>query len=437
MARLALAGGTPVRSRPFPSWPQFGEEEKQRLEEVLQSGNWGGYPFPNRFARELAQRFASYHSAPFGVCVANGTLALEVALKGVGVGPGDEVIVPAYTFEATAGAVLRLGAVPVFADVSERDYCLEVAAAEAAVTSRTRALLPVHLAMNVADLDALRQLAQKHELRLVEDCAHAHGARWRDRGVGSWGDAGAFSMQSSKLMTAGEGGMVVTRHQEVFEICQSYTNCGRASEDRFVHRLVGFNFRMTEFQAALLLEQLRRLPEQTRLRQERAARLRQGLASLAGIGLLESDPRLTQPAIYQFVFKYQAEAFGNAHRDRFVAALNAEGIPCDGRFYEPLYRSDLFPATSADYPQLAGEESGGRCWAGLCCPVAERAADQEAVWLPHPVLLGSPEDVDSVVEAIRKIQENIDELLRAEHPWIDWFQTSRAVRDRHSTGVTD
>lgn len=427
MPKLAIAGGTPVRGEPFTPWPQFDERERCGLIEVLESRNWGGYPFPNTLAEKFGERFAAHHDAKYALCAANGTVTLEIALKAVGIRPGDEVIVPAYTFEATAAPVLRLGAIPVFVDVLPDTYCIDPQAVEAAITNRTRAIIPVHLAMNMADMDAIGDLAARHGLKTVEDCAHAHGAKWRGQGAGSLGNAGSFSMQTSKLMTAGEGGVVTTSDDEVFELCQSYTNCGRASRtDRYGHRILGFNYRMTEFQAAILLAQLERLPEQTELRQTRAARLAEGLSGIPGIALLKRDERLTTQAIYQFVFKYDSESFGGAARDRFVAALEAEGIPCDGLFYEPVYRSALFQVDPHDFPALGGSLP----WKDAHCPVAERAAYEESVWLPHQLLLGAEADVDQIIEAIDKIHRNVDELLKAEHQLIEIKQMSRAERPR-------
>ncbi len=429
MPNLAIAGGKPVRTKPFPSWPQFDERERRGLLQVLESRNWGGYPFPNTLAELFAQRFAEYHGAKHAVCAANGTVTIEIALKAAGIRPGDEVIVPAYTFEATAAPVLRLGAIPIFVDVLPETYCIDPKSAEAAITSRTRAIIPVHLAMNMADMDAIADLAARHDLKVIEDCAHAHGARWRNRGAGSLGDAGSFSMQTSKLMTAGEGGVVTTSDDEIFELCQSYINCGRTSRtDRYGHRVLGFNYRMTEFQAAILLAQLERLPEQTEQRAMRASRLSKGLADISGISLLQTDHRLTTQAIYHFVFKYAATAFGGASRDRFVAALEAEGIPCDGLFYEAVYRSALFKVDPRDFPQLNAKTAEELPWKELRCPVAERAAYEESVWLPHHLLLGGEEDVDQIVDAVMKIAANIDELLKAEHPLIDLKQMSRAKR---------
>ena len=236
-------------------------------------------------------------------------------------------------------------------------------------------------------------------------------------------------MQTSKLMTAGEGGILTVSDDEVFELCQSYVNCGRASQtDRLGHRILGFNYRMTEFQAAILLAQLDRLSEQTELRAARAARLSEGLLSIPGISLLKRDTRLTTQAIYQFVFKYDSEAFGGASRDRFVAALEAEGIPCDGLFYEPLYRSALFNVDPRDFPVL--ERIGDLPWAKTRCPVAEHAAYRESVWLPHQLLLGSEHDVAQIVEAVAKIQSNVDELLQVDNKLIETKQMSRVERPR-------
>jgi len=431
MAKLAIAGGAPVRTTAFTEWPQFDGREKSAILNVLESRNWGGYPFPNQLAERFSKAFAAHQDAKHALCAANGTVTLEIALKSVGIRPGDEVIVPAYTFEATAAPVLRLGAIPVFVDVLPDTYCLDPAAVAAAITSRTRAIIPVHLALNMADMDALTAHAARHGLKIIEDCAHAHGAKWRDKGAGSIGDVGSFSMQTSKLMTAGEGGVVTTNDDEIFELCQSYVNCGRASQtDRYEHRILGFNYRMTEFQAAILLAQLERLPEQTKCRAERAEYLSTLLSSIPGIELLRKDERQTTQAIYQFVFKYNAEAFGGASRDQFVAALEAEGIPADGLFYEPVYRSALFHVDPLDFPVLNSRGTQDLPWAMTRCPVAERAAYQESVWLPHQLLLGSQQDVEQIVEAIVKIQANVDELLRAEHPLIEIKQLSRVERPR-------
>ncbi len=427
MPHLALAGGTPLRTAPVPRWPDCDERERALLLEALEARSWGGYPFPNALADRFATAFAALHDARHAFAVTNGTIAIEIALKAAGLQPGHEVILPAYTFEASAAPVLRLGGVPVFVDVLPGTYCIDPKAVEAAITPRTRAVLPVHLAMCMADMDALAELAKKHGLAVIEDCAHAHGAKWRGKGAGSLGLAGAFSLQTSKLLTAGEGGAVTTSDDRVAERTESYTNCGRASRaDRYGDTLLGYNYRLTEFQAAVLIAQLEKLPAQTALRTSRAERLSRGLARIPGLSLVRPDSRQTTQAFYHYVFKYDPAGFGGAPRDRFVAALEAEGVPCDGLFYEPVYRSTLFQVDPAEFPALGGRVP----WAKVRCPVAERAAFEESVWLHHRLLLGSENDVDSIVEAIEKIRANPQELCTADHRLVRLKSMSRTHRDR-------
>jgi dTDP-4-amino-4,6-dideoxygalactose transaminase len=430
MSRLALLGGDPVRTRPFPVWPQHTPADRDRLLRVLESGNWGGYPFPNRFADEFATRFARHHGAEYGCAVVNGTLAITIALQAAGLKFGDEVIVPAYTWDGTATAVLDAGGVPVFADVHPDTYCLDVEAARAAITPRTRALLPVHLAMRFADLDGLRALAAEHNLLLIEDCAHVHGGAFQGRGSGSTGDLGCFSFQSSKLMTAGEGGAVITSRLDCFELVQTIVNCGRASvTDQFKKRRSGSNYRITEFQAAVLIGQLDMLDELAGRRSRNAARLTAALSAIDGVRPLPPQPGITREAIYNYVFQYRPAA-ARVSRDMFAAAMDAEGVPCDGRFYEPVYRSDLFRVDAELFPQLALGRDKPVDYREFQCPVAERAAYQESVWLPQFLLLGGESDVDDVARAVAKVMAAEAELAAAD-PQLSWLKSlSRAERPR-------
>jgi dTDP-4-amino-4,6-dideoxygalactose transaminase len=432
MGHLAITGGKPVRRKPFPAWPVYTREDARALREVLASRNWGGYPFPNERADRFAQEFARVHGAKYGLAVANGTIAIQVALKAAGIAPGDEVVVPAYTWEGTVGPILLLNAVPVFVDVDPDTYCLDPRRIEAAITSRTRALLPVHLGMCFADLDAIGRIARKHKLLVIEDCAHAHGGRWQGKGAGAWGDFGCFSFQSSKLMTAGEGGAVITSKLEYYERAQSYVNCGRASAtDKFRHRLIGFNYRITELQAALLEGQLRRLPQQAGTRQANMEYFEAKIRGTAGLGLLKRDARNTSVAAYQYVFKYLPERFEGVPRAAFLGALEMEGTPCDGLFYEPVYRSALFPLDPKEWPALSWDRKRPlNLKEGVSCPVSERAAYEEAVWLPHHIFLGSRRDADDVAAAILKVIENIGELRGLKHPAIERKSMSRAERPR-------
>ncbi len=423
MAQLALRGGSPVRTAPFTSWPIYDERESRGLQSVLESRNWGGYPCPNDHAREFGKRFAEIHGAKYGVAVSNGTVSLELALKAAGIGFGDEVIVPAYTWEGTAAAVLFCGAVPVFVDVDPNTYCLDPALAAAAITERTRAIIPVHLGFRFADMDAIMELAAQHNLFVLEDCAHAHGSSWRGRGAGSIGHAGSFSFQTSKLMTAGEGGIVTTSDINLADQVIRLANCGRpARRESSGEPALGHNYRMTEFQAIVLLAQLERLEEQTELREINTRRLEEGLKQIGGISLLPRDPRITRQASYHYVFKFHPEDWSGIHRNAFVAALNAEGIHSDGRFYESVYKSSLFNFAAEKYPAWAGSQRD------FNCPVAERAGYEESVWLPHQIFLGTAADVNDVLTAIEKIKTNVAELVGFEDERIRIQGMSRAER---------
>jgi dTDP-4-amino-4,6-dideoxygalactose transaminase len=404
-------------------WPQYLPADAQRLQQVLESRHWGGYPVPSRYCGEFAERFARLHGAKYGLCLANGTIALVAALQAAGIRFGDEVIVPAYTWDGTATAVLFAGGVPVFADVDPDTYCLDVESARKAITPRTKALLPVHLAMRFADMDALSALAREHGLKIIEDCAHAHGGQYRAKGAGSIGDMGCFSFQESKLMTSGEGGMVITSDLKYFEHLQSQVNCGRASmTDEYEQRVLGANYRMTELQAALLIGQLDMLPELAAKRARNAARLSTALSAIPGVRPLPPQPDITRDTIYNYVFQYRPQRHGVVARDLFVAALDAEGIPSDGRFYEPVYRSDLFYATPETCPQLKTDYSQVKC------PVSERAAYEESVWLPQFLLIGEDRDVDDIAAAVAKVMEKFDDLACADPSLAGVKAMSRAER---------
>ena len=425
-SRLALLGGTPVRAKPWPQWPVRGPDEERALIAAFRDGDWGGFPLPNQRSAAFAATFAERHDCEHALCVANGTVALEVALQAMGVEPGAEVIVPAYTFEATASAALFSGCAPVFADVDPETWCIDVESAAALVTERTQAIVPVHLAMTIADLDAIGQLAGKHGLAVLEDCAHVHGARWRGRGVGSWGDAGAFSFQTSKLMTAGEGGIVTTSDDAVLDRLHALVNCGRQRPGAAApSAVIGHNYRMTDLQAAILEVQLGRLDEQHLVRGRNARRLRAAIEDIDGLTNLRIDDRVTTQAIYQFVFRFESVAFAGIDRDVFVAALQAEGVPADGRFYESLPMSDLLSPDPSRYPAWSTARAAAPA---ANCPNAERAAYRESVWLPHQLLLGTESDIDDIVEAVLKVQRDAADLAGLETAEVERLRLARSAR---------
>lgn len=431
MGKLAISGGKPVRQAPFTKWPMAAEEEAQALQHVLNSSFWGGQPFPGKCATEFAKKFAALHTVKYAQCVNTGTVAIQAALKAIDIQPGDEVIVPAYTWEGTVGPVLLLNAVPVFVDVDPDTYCLDAKLIENAITERTRAILPVHLGMRFADMDEILRIGARHNLKVIEDCAHAHGGLWQGKGAGSMGDLGTFSFQSSKLITCGEGGAVVTNNLEYMEKVQSYINAGRASvTDQYHHRLIGFNYRLGEFQAAVLVPQVDRLPEQAKIREENMTYFEACLRDTRGIRLLKPDPRITRLAPYGYVLKYIEEEAEGIPRAAFVAALQLEGIPCDGLFYEPVYRSSLFPVKSSDFPALSwGRKTPLDLRNMYSCPEAERAAYHEAIWFMHQLFLGTRKDIDSIAESIRKVRANLADLRGLDHKAIRNQKLSRADRE--------
>lgn len=431
MGKLAITGGEPLRKTPFTQWPFGAKEEMSALEDVLTSSKWGGQPFPGTHATAFANKFAEVHTAKYAQCVNTGTVAIQAALKAIGIQPGDEVIAPAYTWEGTVGPVLLLNAIPVFVDIDPDTYCLDAKLIEKAITPKTKAILPVHLGMRFADMDEILRIAAKHNLKVIEDCAHAHGGMWKGKGAGSMGDLGAFSFQSSKLITCGEGGLVITNNLEYMEKVQSYINAGRASlTDQFHHRIVGFNYRLGEFQAAVLGPQLDRLPEQAKVREKNMAHLEARLKNTPGIGLLKADPRITRLAPYGYVLKYFASQVKDIPRAAFVGALQLEGIPCDGLFYEPVYKSSLFPVNPTDFPALSwGREKPLDLRRMYSCPEAEKAGYHEGVWFMHQMFLGSEKDVDAIADAIHKVLENVEELRNLDHKAIRNQRLSRADRE--------
>lgn len=406
--QLAIDGGPPLRTKPFPSWPVWDEREEANLLQVLRSGRWG--VLAGDKTAEFERRFAAHQDARFGICVPNGTLGLEMALRALGVGPGDEVITSPYTFIATANAAVALGAVPVFADISLDTYNLDPDRVESLITERTAAIIPVHLGGRPADMDALGDIAGRHRLPLLEDACQAWGSEWRGRRVGAIGDLGVFSFQSSKNITAGEGGIVVTNDPDLAERCWSLHNVGRVrGGEWYQHEIVGWNLRMTEWQAAVLLAQLERLPEQAAQREANARYLAEALSGVPGISPLPEDPRVTRNSRHLFIVRYDPAAFGGHSRDQFVAALRAEGIEPVTPGYVPLHRTPAIRRALAGMGRWrsgVGDQPGNRMGERgelPACPNAEYASDH-SFWLFQYALLGDRADLDDIVAAMLKIQ---------------------------------
>ncbi|MDE2855647.1 MAG: DegT/DnrJ/EryC1/StrS family aminotransferase [Chloroflexota bacterium] len=408
MPTLAIQGGKPAKTKPFPAWPIYDEREREALNEVLESRVWWRTPGTKTLAFE--REFAAYHQAKHGIAVTNGTHALEVSLAALGIGPGDEVIVPNATFVATASAVLFAGALPVLVDVSADSYCIDPELAEAAITENTKAIIAVHMGGRPADLDQLTAVAQKHGVALLEDAAHAHGSEWRGRKVGTFGIGGTFSFQASKTMTAGEGGMIISNDDDFEGLARSTHDCGRLPGKWFYdHFIYGSNYRLSEWQGAVLLAQLTRLDEQTARRHQNGRLLDGALSEIPGVTPQSHDRRITRNGHYAYIFHYDKRAFAGVDTDRFVAALEAEGIPTQAP-YPPLHALDVF--TSGAYrSRLSGAQAGApHDFLKQPFPNSQLEA-WESVWITQNALLGDEEDMREIAAAIRKIAENARDLL--------------------------
>lgn len=394
--QLAINGGVPVRTRPFPQWPVFDDNDRQRVLRTLDSGQWG---IDGPCKVEFEAKFAAYTGTRFGITVANGSVSLRLGLVAAGIQAGDEVIVPPYTFIATAIAVLECNATPVFVDIEPDTYNLNPELIEQAITPRTRAIIPVHFGGLPADMDRINTIARKHNLTVIEDAAHAHGAEWRGKKAGALADMGSFSFQSSKNLTSGEGGIVTTNDEALAERLRALRSVGRLSTDLwYQHSILGSNYRLGELQATLLLSQLERLEAQTITRNTNGLYLNQELAEIEGITPLKRGAGETRHAYHLYLFKYNAEAFGGTSRNHFIETLAAEGIPALGGYYMPIYHQPYF---------LQGEFAPYRKpemdYSRVSCPVTERAC-KEVIWLTQNLLLGDHSDMDDIVQAIRKIR---------------------------------
>ncbi|MBN1480526.1 DegT/DnrJ/EryC1/StrS family aminotransferase [candidate division KSB1 bacterium] len=407
MPQLAVRGGTPVRTTPFPVWPVWGDEEIENLTRVIKSGKWGC--LHGSVSGDFERKYAEYHQAKHAILVNSGTTALRIALTAADIDIGDKVLVPAYTFIASASAVIEAGAIPVFVDIDPSTYNIDVQNAEQHITDKTRGIMPVHFAGRPADMDAVLTLAQKYNLIIIEDAAQAWGSSWRGRPVGAMGAAGCFSFQSSKNINAGEGGIILTNDDLVAKMARAHSNCGRSEDGQwYEHFYFGGNSRITELQAAVLMAQFERYPELMTIRQDNLNMLNQELAKIDGIEVMAKDDRITRQSAHLFIFRYKKQAFAHKSKAHFIDALRKEGIPASPGYSLPLYKQPVFlkkafgpRGRSVDLP--VDYES-------VVCPESEKACFEEAVWFTQNVLLGTEDDMADIVRAIQKIKENAEEL---------------------------
>jgi perosamine synthetase len=407
----AILGGEPVRRGPFPPWPVTSGREEYELTRVLWGGRWGrgGGQEVTRFERAYGELIGASHC----LATANGTSALLASLSALGIGPGDEVIVPPYTFVATINVVLALHALPVFVDTDRETFQIDARKVDAAITDRTRAIVPVHLGGAAADLDTVLAAAAPRRIPVIEDACQAHLAEWKGRKVGTWGHAGCFSFQASKNLNCGEGGAIITSDAAFAEACYAFHNNSRGRQNSgadFSYRSAGLNLRLTEFQAVLLLSQMSRLEEQSRRRDANGAYLTSLLKEIPGIVPARLYPGCTRNAYHLYMFRYDKAAFADLSRAAFLKALHAEGVPASGG-YSPLDREPFLEHTlsSRGYQRIYGDNTFAAWRDRTRCPENEKLC-AEAIWLTQTMLLGPRDDMDQIAAAIRTIQRHAREI---------------------------
>jgi dTDP-4-amino-4,6-dideoxygalactose transaminase len=410
----AVLGGKPVRTAPFPSWPMMDARDEEAVMGVLRSGRW--YRGGGQKADEFERLYAKMTGAKCCLATANGTSSLIISLVALDIGPGDEVIVPPFTFVATINAVLMVGALPVFVDTDLETFLIDAHKIEAAINERTKALLPVHIGGSAADLDAILAIGRKRNLPVIEDACQAHMGEWRGRKLGSLGTTGCFSFQVTKNLSSGEGGAILTNDEDLLEKCYAFHNNshGRKAAGRgFNYWSRGANLRMTEFQAALLMAQMARIEAQTRTRDANAQYLTSLLKQIPGIQPAAMYEGCTMNAHHLYMSRYRQEQFAGLPRANFLRALSREGVPC-GRGYDPLNKEPFLTSTlqSRGYQAAFGKERLARWEKENNCPVNDTLCT-EAFWFTQPMLLGPRSDMDQIAEAIRKIQANAAEIAHA------------------------
>lgn len=406
MSKLALLGGTPVSATPIGGipWPPTSEKTADKLKELYLSRKWS---FNSPSEQEFEKAYAKYQGAKHGIFMVNGTVTLECGLLALGVGKGDEVIIPALTWIATATAVRDVGAKPVFVDIEPTTLCMDPAKFKQAITPKTKAVIPVHLYGSMADLDTLIKIAKKHRLGVIEDCAHMQGGIWNGRGAGSWGDVGSFSFQQSKTVSAGESGICLTNDDELADRLFRAKHIGYpngaaqgGAKQGPPQGLRCHNYRGTAFQALILADQLKGLKKLIGTYNRNAAEIEKTVAGLKGVRV-QARGRLAEPqGYYCLVLIFDSAPMKNIPLSTIMAALSAEGLDCGGT-YGPVYKHMLFNLGKNDYRIDGGS-----------CPVAEGIGTLRSLCLSHPVLGNDTKTIKKICAIIAKIVENHAALIR-------------------------
>lgn len=408
MAKLAISGGKPIRTKPylkdFPVFEHLVEKEIDAVTRVVRSHNLNA--LNGCEVKNFEAAYAQYMGIKHAIAVSSGTTALHVALAALDIGVGDEVIVPPYTMLATGSSVLMQNAIPIFADIDPKNVLgFDLENVKKRITSRTKAIIPVHVNGYPQNMDGLMALAKENGIAVIEDCAHAHGAEYKGRKVGTIGRINCFSFQQKKNLPLGEGGMITTDDDALAEKARAIRSFGKAR--------LAYNYRMSEFHAAIGLVRLANLDAANAIRIENAQFLYDQLANIPGLTPQKPLPD-TKCVYYNFLMRYEPETFG-LPRNRFIEAVNAEGVLLIALYY-PLHRDQTFrngdcfgqgcPFTC---PYYKAPQSQRPNYADGSCPVSEEYCDHRNVEIKvHPP--ATKEDLADVVAAIKKVIENIDEL---------------------------
>ena len=391
---LAIFGGKPIREKSFPSWPKVTDEIKQGLIDTLENDDWGiGSGTIDRFNK----KFSEIHEAKYCLALHSGTSAIWVSLKAIGVQAGDEVIIPSYTFIATASAVILANAIPVFADINIENGNIDPSSIESLITKKTKAIIPVHTGGSPADMGSILNISKKYNIPVIEDAAQAHGAIWHGNKVGALGMGGIFSFQTSKNMSSGEGGAIISNDESFMDACFSYHNCGRVRNGKwYEHHRLGSNLRMSAFNAAVLIPQIDTLSHDFQLREKNRKKIDRGISDINGlVPMKEISGARSSNHIY--MCRYLDEEFSGIKRDTFFKVMQAEGV-YTYKGWSPLYKEPLFTINSKEYPWLEGIE-----YKSLNHVNTEVFAEKEAVWLRQNHLIGSEKDSQDVINAFEKV----------------------------------
>ena len=419
MAKLAINGGPQCVTEPVKiKWPIVDERDAEHVAEVVRAGRggWCRLGLDDGEVATFEREWAAYHDAEHALAVNNGTCAIECALSALGLRPGDEVIVPAITFVASASGVLMARGIPIFADVIPETCQIDPDDVERKITEHTAGILVVHYAGYPVDLTRIKDVAKRHGLFVVEDCAHAQGSEWEGRKVGAIGDVGTFSFQGSKAITCGEGGAIVTNRQDVYEACWAYHHIGRTlGAAKYAHETIGPNLRLSELQAALLRTQLEKLQGQVEQRMATARIISDGLADIPGVEPLLEDPRVTQRGYYFYIMRFDEDTWG-CSKDDFVKAFRAEGVSMSSGYADTVYELPVFANNRYDatgWPVLEGEGHGRITeYTDCACPNAELVAHHQHLTFTNHSLL-YPEFAEKALAVFGKLWENRAEVTQS------------------------